>query len=200
MGIHDRAAGIRLVLTVARTTRRILVAVRRLGASLPSAVLSLILVACAPTVSPTPGVTPVESGAAPESGSPSPPAIVIECHADAAPQPALGGDPCPGAITAVELAVAPVRLPIERIVIQPGPFYCDVIWPGVRSAPVCFGTLVIPGQYMHAWVSFERSDKVAAVMLGRDLPADLNVPATVPLPWNATLVAAEVPPTGWEMP
>jgi hypothetical protein len=100
----------------------------------------------------------------------------------------------------VELAVAPVRLPIERMVLEPGPFYCDVIWPGATTAPACFGTLVIPGQYLHAWVRFVRSDEVAAVMLGRDLPADLTVPATTPLPWNATLVAVEVPPKGWVMP
>ncbi len=84
--------------------------------------------------------------------------------------------------------------------IESGPFTCDVIWPGVRSAPACFVPPVIPGQYMHAWVSFLRSDKVAAVMLGRDLPADLSVPASIPLPWNATLVKVEVPPPGWEMP
>ena len=99
----------------------------------------------------------------------------------------------------MELAVAPVRLPIDRIVIEPGPFYCDVIWPGVTTAPACFGTPVIPGQYMHAWVRFLRSDRIAAVMLGRDLPADLTVPAATPLPWNATLVTVEVPPAGWVM-
>ena len=110
------------------------------------------------------------------------------------------GDPCPGAIVAVELAVVPVHLPMERIVIESGPFFCDVIWPGATTAPACFGTLVIPGQYMHAWVRFVRSDQVAAVMLGRDLPADLTVPATTPLPWNATLVTVEVPPAGWGMP
>jgi len=114
--------------------------------------------------------------------------------------PALRGDPCPGAIVAVELAVAPVRLPIARLVIEPGPFYCDVVWPGVGSPPACYGVLVIPGQYMHAWVAFDRSDEVAAVMLGRDIPRDLNEPAASPLPWNATLVTVEVPPAGWTMP
>ena len=53
---------------------------------------------------------------------------------------------------------------------------------------------------MHAWVRFLRSEQVAAVMLGRDLPADLSVPAATPLPWKATLVAVEVPPAGWVMP
>ena len=60
--------------------------------------------------------------------------------------------------------------------------------------------LVIPGQYMHAWVRFLGSEQVAAVMLGRDLPADLRVPAASPLPWNATLVTVEVPPAAWVMP
>lgn len=128
------------------------------------------------------------------------PPMTISCEPEPAPAPALQGDPCPGAISAVELAVAPVRLPIERMVIEPGPFYCDVIWPGATTAPACFGTLVIPGQFMHAWVRFVRSDMVAAVMLGRDLPADLTAPAQTPLPWNATLVAVEVPPSGWVMP
>jgi hypothetical protein len=159
--------------------------------------LAAVVTACTPTTSPVP--SPVATVI--ESGSPSTQAISVECQPDAdAVQPALRGDPCPGAITAVELAVAPVRLPIERVSIEPGPFYCDVIWPGAQSAPVCFGTLVIPGQYMHAWVRFERSEEVAAVMLGRNLPADLSVPATSPLPWNATLVAVEVPPAGWVMP
>jgi hypothetical protein len=156
----------------------------------------LLAAACAPT--PSPSVSPALPSIEPVS--PSEPAITIACHPDTPTQPALQGDPCPGAITAVELTVAPVRLAIERIVIEPGPFTCDVIWPGAQSAPACFVPAVIPGQYMHAWATFLRSDKVAAVMLGRDLPEDLSVPATAPLPWNATLVAIEVPPTGWEMP
>jgi hypothetical protein len=171
--------------------------VARLKQLVPAFALAIFFAAaCSPT--PSPAVSPAVTSI--ESVSPSAPAISIMCRADAAPQPALGGDPCPGAISAVELAVAPVRLPIDRIVIEPGPFYCDVIWPGATTAPACYGTLVIPGQYMHAWVGFVRSEKVAVVMLGRDLPADLLVPATAPLPWNATLVAVELPPTGWVMP
>jgi hypothetical protein len=113
---------------------------------------------------------------------------------------ALRGDPCPGAITAVELATAPVRLPIVRLVIEPGPFFCDNVWPGAGSPPICYGVLVIPGQFMHAWVAFTGSEAVAAVMLGRDLPPDFDSPAASPLPWNATLVTVEVPPEGWVLP
>jgi hypothetical protein len=162
----------------------------------------LILAACTPTLNPSrsPATSPTSLPTSSASSSPTAPPMSISCQPEAAPAPALQGDPCPGAISAVELAVAPVRLPIERMVLEPGPFYCDVIWPGATTAPACFGTLVIPGQYMHAWVRFVRSDEVAAVMLGRDLPADLTVPAPTLLPWNATLVAVEVPPTGWVMP
>jgi hypothetical protein len=59
---------------------------------------------------------------------------------------------------------------------------------------------VVPGQFRHAWVNFHGLAEVAAVMLGRDLPPDLNAPAAVPLPWMATLVRVEVPPAGWVMP
>ena len=165
-------------------------------------IVALIACACTSIVhpSPSPATSPSPGSTSIESESPTAPPMTISCQADAAPAPALLGDPCPGATAAVELAVAPARLPIERIVIEPGPFYCDVIWPGATTAPACFGTLVIPGQYMHAWVRFVRSEKVAAVMLGRDLPPDLNVPASTPLPWMATLAAVEVPPLGWVMP
>ncbi len=167
--------------------------------------VAALVMACTPTVNPSPSQTAITSNPplaspAPTAAVPSTPAMSIMCRAETAPQPALGGDPCPGAITAVELAVAPERLPLERLVIVPGPFYCDVIWPGFQTPPACSGTLVFPGQFMHAWVRFVRSDKVAAVMLGRDLPQDLGVPATTPLPWMATLVAVEVPPAGWVLP
>jgi hypothetical protein len=140
-----------------------------------------------PVPSPTPGPTlePVDVRCTPESTT---------------VPPALAGDPCPGGITAVELAVAPVRLPIDRVVIEPGPFFCDVIWPTASAPPACFGVSVVPGQFMHAWVSFQRSTEIAAVMLGRDVPRGLSSPPAVPLPWSATLVRVEVPPAGWVMP
>ena len=125
----------------------------------------------------------------------------VRCEPERSPLPSvLSNDPCPGAAFAVSLAIAPVRLPAKLIVIEPGPFYCDVIWPGVASPPACYGPIVRPGQFMHAWVSFTGSDKVAAVMLGLDLPNDLNLPGATRPPWSATLVAAEVPPAGWVMP
>jgi hypothetical protein len=125
----------------------------------------------------------------------------VSCTQDSGPlPPALATDPCPDAVFAVELAVAPVRLPIERIVIEPGPFYCDVIWPGVGTPRVCAGVSVRPGQFMHAWASFVGSREVAAVALGLDLPDDINAPGATRPPWNATLVAVETPPAGWVMP
>jgi hypothetical protein len=148
--------------------------------------------ASARVVTPDPVVTP----------APTPvPTTTASCTREAAPLPsALADDPCPGAILAVELAVAPVRLPIQRIVIEPGPFYCDVLWPGVGSPSLCYGVMVRPGQFMHAWASFVGSEKVAAVALGLDLPDDLAAPGATRPPWNATLAAIEVPPAGWVMP
>lgn len=133
------------------------------------------------------------------SGTPMPTATVA-CAEESGPlAPGLSGPACRSAILAVELAVAPVRLPIDRIVIQPGPFFCDVIWPGVQSPSACVGMNVRPGQYMHAWASFAGSSKIAAVMLGLDLPGDDTAAASRP-PWSATLVAVENPPDGWVMP
>jgi hypothetical protein len=131
--------------------------------------------------------------------SPAPTASV-RCSEELGPlAQGLTGVACPSAIVAVELAVAPVRLPIERIVVDAGPFYCGVLWPGVQTAPDCRGYAVLPGQFMHAWVSFTGSPKVGAVMLGLDLPPAAVPGATRP-PWSATLVTAEIPPDGWVMP
>lgn len=131
--------------------------------------------------------------------SPSPRSVV--CRAEALPLPSsLSGDPCPSATVAVEVAVVPVGLPIDRIAIEPGPFYCDIVWPGVQMPAACYGAPVRPGQFMHAWVSFADSGKVAVVALGLDLPVNLDVPGAARPPWNATLVGVEVPPPGWVMP
>ena len=128
-------------------------------------------------------------------GTPEP---QVDCHGESGPMPSmLADDPCPDAILAVEAAVAPVGLPVDRIVLEPGPFYCDLIWPGGQSAGPCFGPMVRPGQYMHGWVWFRGSDQVAAVMLGLDLPDDLDQPGATRPPWHATLVATEVPPAGF---
>lgn len=114
--------------------------------------------------------------------------------------PLLATDPCPSAIVAVQLAVAPVRRPIERIVIEPGPFFCGVLWIGAQSMPPCYEPPVGPGQYMHAWVWFRASAEVAAVALGLDLEDD-NAPTATGRPaWHTTVLAVEIPPTRWVMP
>jgi hypothetical protein len=125
----------------------------------------------------------------------------VACRGEAEPLPsALDSDPCPAAVLAVELVVAPVRLPIARIVVEPGTFYCNVLFPGVGSSPPCYVPVDRPGQYMHAWASFAGSTRVAAVALGLDLPPDLSLPGATRPPWNATLLAVEEPPIGWVMP
>ena len=126
---------------------------------------------------------------------------VIDCRRETGPFPSyLAGDPCPSAILAVEDAVTNVRLPIWRLVILAGPLFCNVIWEGYGSPAACFGPEVRPGQYMHAYVSFNDSDKVAVVMLGLDLPPNDNDPAATRPPWQTTLVALDTPPSGWVMP
>jgi len=100
----------------------------------------------------------------------------------------------------VQEAIANVRLTIKRMVILPGPLFCNVIWEGYGSPSVCSEPAIRPGQYMHAYVSFTDSPKVAVVMLGLDLPDDETAPAATRPPWLATLVAVDVPPAGWVMP
>ncbi len=108
----------------------------------------------------------------------------------------IGIDPCPLAIAAVRAVVAPLGLPVARLVLQPDPF-CGGPWP-VGSPPVCFGVMVILGTTMHGWVSFTGSDKVAAVSLRLQGAMD---PSPPPKPtWVATIEAFEVPPAGWMMP
>jgi hypothetical protein len=162
----------------------------RLG--LIAGLLAMATVACAPTPSGPP------SQSSPDVDS-SPARIDVSCTPDTE-SPAYLGDPCPAATLAVQLAVAPVRLPLTRIVIEPGPFFCDNVWPGAGSPVPCYGPNVQPGQFMHAWVSFAQSPEVAAVMLGRDLPPEIGSPAPTPPPWDATLVKVEVPPAAWRMP
>jgi len=154
-----------------------------------TAVVVILTSSQAPDPSPTeqPSATPVATAQ-------------VHCSEDPGPlAPGLSGPACPAAILAVELAVSPVRLPIERITIEPGPFFCDLIWPGVQRPAACSGFSLRPGQYMHAWASFTGSPIVAAVMLGIDLPNDDAAVATRP-PWSATLVVVEIPPDGWVLP
>lgn len=141
------------------------------------------------------------SGMATPAGTPGPTATV-SCQEEPADLAlGLSRPACPSAIAAVELAVTPLGLPVDQVVIEPGPFYCDVLWPGVQTAaPRCGLTSVQPGQFMHAWVAFRESPKVAVVMLGLDLPDMGATPRPTPPPWNTTLVTVEIPPTGWVMP
>ena len=153
--------------------------------------LSGVLIQQRPLASPEPTLGPSAPATSP----------TVRCLAEPGPLPSmLASDPCPDAVFAIGLVVAPVRLPTASIVIQPGPFYCDVIWPGAGTPRPCQGVAVLPGQFMHAWVSFVGSDKVAAVMLGLDLPGELGQPGATRPPWHATLVATEIPPAGWVMP
>lgn len=147
------------------------------------------------------GPSPTTGGEA-TTGSTSPaPTARVDCTEEPGPLArGLSGDACPSAILAVELAVAPVRLPIVRIVIEPGPFFCDVLWPGAASSPPCYGPAVRPGQFMHAWAGFSGSPKVAVVALGLNLPPDIDGPGTTRPPWRATLVTVAIPPDGWVMP
>lgn len=141
--------------------------------------------------------------ASPTGGSTPAPTATVACSEEPGDL-ALGltKPACPTAILAVQLAVAPVRLPIERIVIQPGPLYCDVLWPGVQTAaPGCRGGYAVsPGQFMHAWIRFAGSQKIAVVMMGLDLPEPVRDPGRTRPPWQTTLVTVEIPPTGWVMP
>ena len=143
--------------------------------------------------------SPTQSAAAvAASPAPTPAVLCEEEPGDLAL--GLSKPACPQAILAVQLAVAPVRLPVVRIVIEPGPFFCDMLWPGVQTVKPCFGAFVQPGQFMHAWVSFRDSAKVAVVMLGLDLPIVAQSPRPARPPWISTLVTVEIPPAGWAMP
>ena len=171
---------------------------------------SMLRPAATPGTSPTPGPTlatpsgataSVDPALASATNAPSGPVASIDCRPDPGPVPSyLSNDPCPSAIVAVELAVATVRLPIERMVIEAGPLYCNVIWEGLGSPPICYEPFSRAGQFRHAYVSFVGSTEVAVVMLGLDMPADDNDPFATRPPWKATLVTVAVPPAGWVMP
>ncbi|GEM_PF-3401777 len=168
-----------------------------------TAVVALGLGATPPGPSPMPseaaaGATATVPPPATETAAPTP---TVSCRRDPGTvPPSLASDPCPTAVLAVELAVATVRLPISRMVIEPGPLFCDVIWEGYGTPRPCRGAATQPGQFMHAYVVFRGTDKVAVVMLGLDLPDSGSDPHATRPPWNTTLVAVGIPPAGWVMP
>ncbi len=128
----------------------------------------------------------------------TPPAETDVCVPEPGPSPYSIADPCPPAIDAVRIAIARLGLPIARIVLQPQPFDCGTLWPGVDTPQICFGPFVMSGTTMHGWVSFTGSAKVAAVSLHLQ-PATGPSPAPSPM-WIAFVAAFQVPPAGWVMP
>ena len=169
-------------------------------------VLLLVISACTspvPTGTPTPSsteaalATPTLHPTSPTSPTPSASSVAspsgesITCRAYPGPLPSgLQGDPCPSAVAAIRVLVASIARPIARIHIEPGPFSCGDLWPGVGSPNMCFGPIVIPGTSMHGWVSFVGTAKVAAIELHR----------TPGHSWMAVRRAFVVPPAGWAMP
>jgi hypothetical protein len=170
-------------------------------------VVMAAVVACAsPVPSPLPTASPDRSPSGtplPVTPAPSatPLAETVLCIPFVGPlSSALEGDPCPSAIAAVRAIVAPLTLPIARIVVEAGQFPCGGVWPGIASpAPVCFGAVLIPGTTMYGWVRFVRSSKVAAVWLHRPAP-QLNASPAPSEVWTAMIAAFEIPPAGWVMP
>ncbi|HEY3336304.1 MAG TPA: hypothetical protein VGK16_13815 [Candidatus Limnocylindrales bacterium] len=150
----------------------------------------------APSPSP-PSLPPTSPSPTPTAAATPSPSASISCVPEPAEvAPGGSGDPCPSALAAVEAVVAPLGLPVTKIYIQPGPFRCGLVWPGIQSPVVCFGQLIIPGASMHGWVAFAGSAKVAAVGLSRTPPARVFLGG----PWKAAVVAFTVPPDGWVMP
>jgi len=88
---------------------------------------------------------------------------------------------------------------IARIRVDPDPFECGDLWPGVGSPPICFGVVILPGLAMHGWASFVGTDKVAAIALRRSSIGPYSVGAPFG-PWQGSLEAFVVPPAGWVMP
>lgn len=128
--------------------------------------------------------------------------VSLRCIPERAPLPSiLSSDPCADGLDAVRVAVADVGFAIERVDLEAGPFYCGLVFPNGGSPNPCSQPYMFPlGQFMHAWATFTGTDKVAAVMLGLDLPERLDEPGATRPPWVTTLVAFEIPPDGWVMP
>ena len=155
------------------------------------AMLCTLLAGCAapvpsstPTESPTATITP--SPITTPSPSPSP-TIAFTCYRDPVPtqrDPAyLSSSYCPAEEVAVRTAVAHLGYPIQQIAIAPTIFPCGMPWPsGDMACPPVFE--------LAAFVTFGGTKNVAALTIAL-LPNGSVV---------ATVVAFEVPPTGWSMP
>jgi len=168
-----------------------------------------VLAACAaPVRSPTP---PPSQTASPASLATPSPAPSISLSPSAAESPSIScisdqtdadgrplADECPSAIVAVEALVARLG-PIAQIRIDPGPFECGDLWPGVGSPAMCFGAAIFPGLAMHGWASFLGTGKVAAIALQRSSLQRSRVGPPFG-PWQARIVTLVVPPAGWVMP
>jgi hypothetical protein len=107
-------------------------------------------------------------------------------------------DECPSANVAVEALVARLGA-IDQIRIDPGPFECGNLWPGVGSPAMCFAVAIFPGLAMHGWASFLGTGKVAAIALRRSSLERSSVGPPFG-PWQASIAAFVVPPAGWVMP
>ena len=158
----------------------------------------------APTPSPTPPpaslpsptqTTSPSTSAAPSAAA-SPSITCISDQTDANGRPLA--DECPSAIVAVEALVGRLGS-LARIRIDPGPFECGNLWPGVGSPPQCFGPVVFPGLAMHGWARFQGTGKVAAIALQRSSLQRSRVGPPFG-PWQARIVTLVVPPAGWVMP
>jgi len=149
-----------------------------------------------PVSLPTPTPTVVSSASGTPSPVPSPSVNCVSDHTSASGAPLA--DECPSAIAAIDVLVARLG-PIEQIRIEPGPFDCGDLWPGVGTPPACFGPAIFPGREMHGWAGFLGSAEVAAISLERSSLEPKSV--TAPFgPWKATIAALVVPPAGWVMP
>jgi hypothetical protein len=145
------------------------------GTSLPSPIASA---AAIPTSTPSPTVP-----------SPSPSlTIAFTCYRDPVPTPRdpayLPSSYCPAEEVAVETALAHLGHPAQRITVAWGGFPCgQPFGSGMMACPIAaIGTV--------AYAAFVGTDEVAALTIAL-LP---NGPVV------ATVVAFEVPPSGWSIP
>ena len=112
---------------------------------------------------------------------------MFTCYRDPVPTPGspayLPSSYCPAEEVAVQTAVAHLGYPIQQIAIAPTIFPCGVPWPS--------GDVACPPEFeLAAFVTFGGTKNVAA----------LTIVLLANGPVVATVVAFEVPPSGWSMP